>query len=326
VPSYDLTPCPVCTSNDADQIASVDEVRAEVEMLWEFHQQRLRAGTPRRALTDRVTFSQHPPLRLARCRRCSLIYRNPRERAVELVETYAAEMPDEATLRTLHDNQRRAYRAQVRRLERAHGRRGAGLEVGSYVGAFLGAARDAGWAFEGLDVNERAAAFACRMGFRVTVGELDDITGRRFDVIAIWNTFEQLPDPRAAAVSARRLLNTGGTLALRVPSGEAYATISRSLRGPLAPVARAVLAHNNLLGFPYRHGFAARSLTRLLTDAGFADIRFYGDALVPVADRWTRAWARVEERVVKTVLRGAARSSRLGRRYSPWIEAYARAR
>ena len=295
-------------------------------MLWEFHQRRLRPGTPERALADRVTFSQHPPLRLARCHQCSLIYRNPRERAIELIETYAAEMPDEATLRTLHDNQRRAYRAQVQRLERAHGRRGAGLEVGSYVGAFLGAACDAGWTFEGLDVNEHAAAFACRMGFRVTVGELDDITRRRFDVIAIWNTFEQLPDPRAAAASARQLLNTGGTLALRVPSGEAYAGIRRSLRGPLAPVARTVLAHNNLLGFPYRHGFAARSLARLLTDAGFGDIRFHGDALVPVGDRWTRRWARVEERVVKTLLRGAARSSRFGRRYSPWIEAYARAR
>src|SRR5688572_27728338 len=228
LPSYDLTPCPVCTSSDAEQIASADDVRAEMEMLWEFHQRRLRPGTPRRALTDRVTFSQHPPLRLAQCRRCSLIYRNPRERAVELVETYAAEMPDEATLRTLHGNQRRAYRAQVRRLQQAHGRRGAGLEVGSYVGAFLGAARDAGWTFEGLDVNERAAAFACRMGFRVTVGELDDITGRRFDVVAIWNTFEQLPDPRAAAVTARHLLNPGGTLALRVPNGEAYATIRRA--------------------------------------------------------------------------------------------------
>jgi hypothetical protein len=87
-----------------------------------------------------------------------------------------------------------------------------------------------------------------------------------------------------------------------------------------------VLAHNNLLGFPYRHGFTTRSLARLLTDAGFGDVRFHGDVLVPVADHWTRLWARAEERVVKMLLRGAARSGRLGGRYSPWIEAYARAR
>ena len=326
MPSYDLTACPVCTSRDAEQIASAEEARAEMEMLWEFHQRRLRPDTPARSLADRVAFSQRPPLRLARCRECTLIYRNPRERAVQLVETYEGEEPDEATLRTLHENQRRAYRAQVRRLEREHGRRGAGLEVGSYVGAFLAAAREAGWTFEGLDVNDRAATFACRMGFRVTVGELADITGRRFDAVAIWNTFEQLPDPRAAAASARTLLNTGGTLALRVPNGDAYAAGRRALRGPLASTARLVMAHNNLLGFPYRHGFTTGSLTRLLTDVGFGDVRFHGDALVPIADRWTRRWARVEERVVKTVLRGTARSSRLGRRFSPWLEAYARAR
>ena len=326
MPSYDLTSCPVCTSNDAREIAGADDVRAEIEMLWEFHQRRLRPGTPPRALADRVTFSQDPPLRLAQCHQCSLVYRNPRERAVELVETYATEMPDDATLRALHETQRRAYRAQARRLERAHRRRGPGLEVGSYVGAFLAAARDLGWTFEGLDINAHAAAFACRMGFRVTVGELDDLAGRRFDAIAIWNTFEQLPDPRAAAVSARRLLNTGGMLALRVPNGQAYATLRRSMTGPFAAVARSILAHDNLLAFPYRHGFTIPSLTRLLNDAGFGDIRFHGDALVPIADRWTRSWARVEEQVVKSLLRGAVRSSRLLGRYSPWLEAYARAR
>lgn len=324
--SYDLTACPVCASSDAEQIASAEDARAEMEELWEFHQRRLRPATPPRALADRVTFSHDPPLRLARCRQCSLVYRNPRERAEELVDTYAGEMPDDATLRTLHENQRRAYRAQVRRLERAHGRRGPGLEVGSYVGAFLAAARDAGWTFEGLDINARAASFACRMGFRVTVGELENVTGRRFDAVAIWNTFEQLPDPRTAAVAARRLLNTGGTLAIRVPNGEAYATLRGALRGPFASIARAILVHNNLLTFPYRHGFTTGSLTRLLTDAGFGDVRFHGDTLVPIGDRWTRPWARMEEQVVKALLRGAVRSSRLGQRYSPWIEAYARAR
>ncbi|MGQ0714378.1 MAG: methyltransferase domain-containing protein [Gemmatimonadaceae bacterium] len=325
MPSYHLSPCPVCASNDADQLASADDMRAEMEMLWEFHQRRLSPHTPPRALADRVAFSQAPPLRLARCRECTLIYRNPRERAEDLVDTYAGEMPDDATLRTLHENQRRAYRGQVERLQRELGRRGPGLEVGSYVGAFLAAARAAGWTFEGVDVNERAAAFARAMGFRVTVGELDDIVGRRFDTVAIWNCFEQLPDPRAAARTARALINDGGVIAIRVPNGDAYVSMRRALRGRFAVAARAGLAHNNLLGFPYRHGFTRSSLTRLLTDAGFGTVRFHGDVLVPIADRWTRPWARAEELVVKVLLHAAARSVRLGGRYSPWIEAYARA-
>jgi SAM-dependent methyltransferase len=300
-------------------------MRAELEELWEFHQRRLDPRIPHRALADRVTFSQDPPLRLAQCRECTLIYRNPRESAVALVETYADEAPDETTLRSLHETQRTSYRDQVHRLERELGYRGSGLEVGSYVGAFLAAARDAGWTFEGVDINERSAEFARSLGFKVTVGEMSALSARSFDAVAIWNTFEQLPDPRAAAVCARQLLTVGGVLAIRVPNGAAYMALRRHLRGSIAPVARAVLAQNNLLSFPYRHGFTAGSLVRLLESTGFGQVRFYGDALVPLSDRWTKGWARAEERLTKSLLRVLALNNRLGRKLSPWIEAYARA-
>ena len=49
--------------------------------------------------------------------------------------------------------------------------------------------------------------------------------------------------------------------------------------------ARAVLAQNNLLTFPYRWGFTPQSLTRLLSETGFSVRRIRGDVLVPVADR-----------------------------------------
>ena len=49
--------------------------------------------------------------------------------------------------------------------------------------------------------------------------------------------------------------------------------------------AAALLAHNNLLGFPYRHGFTVAALTRLLESLGFEIVSTYGDTLVPIADR-----------------------------------------
>jgi hypothetical protein len=81
-----------------------------------------------------------------------------------------------------------------------------------------------------------------------------------------------------------------------------------------------LLAHNNLLGFPYRHGFTPRSLSRLLADAGFRTIAVVGDTLATIADRWTRPWAAVEERVVKSTLRATSRIAP-----APWFELYARA-
>ena len=84
--------------------------------------------------------------------------------------------------------------------------------------------------------------------------------------------------------------------------------------------ARAALAHNNLLGFPYRTGYTVQSLAWLLASEGFEIAFVLGDTLVPVADRWTRPWARWEERVVKRILRLAASGAG-----APWIEIYARA-
>jgi 2-polyprenyl-3-methyl-5-hydroxy-6-metoxy-1,4-benzoquinol methylase len=322
--AYELSGCPVCQTTDASELAGPETVREEMESLWAFHTRRLAGATPPEHLVDRVAFSQRPPLRVVRCEHCGLVYRNPRERAFELGETYAGEAPDEAALEALFETQKRSYAAQVRRLTRRFGRKGSGLEVGSYVGGFLAAARDEGWQFEGLDVNEHAVRFARGRGFSATVGDLDAFDDdRRFDVVAIWNCFDQLPDPRAAAHAARARLEENGMLALRVPNGGFYAAVRQALDGPLAGAARALLAHNNLLGFPYRHGFTPDSLGLLLDKTGFRVAHVHGDALVPIADEWTRPWAAVEERALKAILRaiGSVSADR-----APWFEVYARPR
>jgi SAM-dependent methyltransferase len=324
--SYELARCAVCASANARELASADEMHVEVEALWAFHSRRLRPNIPPDHLMDRVAFSQHPPLRLVRCRDCGLVYRNPVERATELTEIYMDTGPTTEVMRALHETQRAAYAAQARRLTSIFGRRGSGLEVGSYVGAFLAAARDAGWRFAGVDVNPCANEFTRSLGFQVHDGAIESLEPeRRADVVAIWNCLDQLADPAAAIRSARSHVASGGMLAVRVPNGACYAAMRPLLTTALAPVAREWLAQNNLLGFPYRFGFTPRSLSRLVERLGFRVERIVGDVLVPIADRWTRRWAAVEERLVKRAMLVAARSSRGERALAPWIEIYARA-
>jgi SAM-dependent methyltransferase len=304
-------------------------MRAEVEALWAFHTMRLRAQTPPKHLTDRVAFSQRAPIRLVECSVCGLVYRNPVERAREVDETYADDELPREVLAALHATQLGAYRAQARRLTReAGGRVGRGLEVGSYVGGFLAAARELGWQLEGVDVNEAASAYARSLGLRVTVGTIEALAGdaslhERFAAVAFWNCFDQLVDPRSAAVAARRLLAPSGILAIRVPNGGFYARVRPLLSTVAAPAARLLLAHNNLLTFPYRFGFSPSSIQRLLDQCGFRVDRIVGDVLVPIADCWTRPWAALEERIVKGLMTPVARTNgRVG--LAPWIEVYAR--
>lgn len=196
-----------------------------------------------------------------------------------------------------------------------------GLEVGSYVGGFLAAARDEGWAFEGVDVSAGAAAFATRNGFIVTLGEIARVaTSAPFDAVAIWNTFEQLYDSRSAVASARRLLRRGGVFVVRIPNGRFYNRWRTRLDGSLAAIAERLLAHNNLLSFPYRQGFTPNSLRRLLRDGGFEVVRVFGDTLAPIADEWTTPFGAAEERAVKRVERLLQHGW-----HAPWVEAYARA-
>jgi 2-polyprenyl-3-methyl-5-hydroxy-6-metoxy-1,4-benzoquinol methylase len=322
-PAYELTPCAACGSPDGREIAGVEDLRREVEMLWEFHGRRLRAETPPSRLVDRVAFSERPPIRLVACARCGLVYRNPIERAHELQETYTASAPSEDALRALHKRQRPAFRVQARRMRRILGRRGQALEVGSYVGAFLSAAHAEGLDVEGLDPNARVNRFTRSLGHRVHDGVLDTFgPGRAFDAVAIWNTFDQLPSPRAAAHSARGLLRAGGVLAVRVPNGELYAALRAALlKRSTAAAARLALAHSNLLTFPYRYGFNPRALGILLGSVGFEVLYVRGDVLVPLADEWTRPWARVEDWFVRHALAPVAR---LAPRWAPWVEVWAR--
>ena len=60
---------------------------------------------------------------------------------------------------------------------------------------------------------------------------------------------------------------------------------------------------------------------KLLGETGFRVEHVRGDVLVPIADEWTRPWARREEAVVKRLTGTVVRRRP---RWAPWIEVYAR--
>jgi 2-polyprenyl-3-methyl-5-hydroxy-6-metoxy-1,4-benzoquinol methylase len=312
--TYELAACPVCRSQDARTLATRDEIRRELEALWQFHLRRLLTGAPIDQLFDRAIFSQQPPLQVMRCSRCGTVFRNPREREDEIVETYQQEAPSETALASLFTQQQEFYRPRAARLTRLAGGVGDVLEVGSYVGGFLRAAAEQGWHARGIDANEHATAFARAQGSDVEACALDHfMTSQRFKAIALWNCFEQLPDPHDAIARATELLQPRGLLALRVPNGACYAALRKGGAGT-----RALLAWNNLASFPYRHGFTPGSLARLLGEHGYRIVARSGDALVSIAGEYTRGWARREERVIK------AGTKLLPGRLAPWLEVYAR--
>lgn len=317
--SYEiLYACPACGGRSLETVADSTSVQRQVEALWSFHTRRVRGDTPPYRLVDRSAFSQRPPLAIVACTACGTLVRNPREDADTLRDVYADDDPDAATVDALLTAQRPAYAAQAARLSDVLGRSGTVLEVGCYTGGFLDAAQARGWTAHGLDVNAAAVERAQERGLTATVGDIREVDDtRRYDAVVFWNVFEQIDEPAAALAAAHARLTDRGVLAVRVPNGAFYrrlVNLPAFLRAP----AGAVLAWNNLLGFPYRHGFTVTAIEMLLAHEGLRTARVHGDALVRVSDTYTRGWARLEEAALKTVLRHA-----LPHHAAPWLEVYA---
>jgi SAM-dependent methyltransferase len=188
------------------------------------------------------------------------------------------------------------------------------------VGGFLHAGREAGLDVLGLDPSEQLTRLCTSEGLRVARSTLDAIEigpdDAGFDAVAIWNTFDQLPDPVAALMAVNRLLRPGGLLVLRVPNGECFQRWIARRRPPLR-----ALGWNNLLGFPYLHGYGVRSLECLLPPENWCREAVLGDVLGDLADASYARWARIEERALKRHLKRRVRRDPRG---APWLDVFYR--
>lgn len=325
--------CAVCGGSEMATVATSEEIAAQQAYLLYFHKRRLRKGAPAEALEERACFTQDYATRVARCLTCDLILRDPRPTDRAIATLYAGDTYGRDRLEELFAAQAALYRQKARRLAKWLKPGARVVEVGSFVGGFLAAGQSRGWEMLGVDPGEEVARFARDKGLNVSELTLDrlDLPAESLDCIAIWNTFDQLPDPSPILSAARRLLRPGGILALRVPNGECFAAASQALRltrhtllAPVATFILASLAWNNLLAFPYLYGYSIGTLDRLLGNHGFVRRQVWPDTLVILSDRDTVPWAAREERAIKAFLRVLARTQRLFSRrrlsLAPWLD------
>lgn len=333
----EVVPCTVCEGDQFSVICSAHEVEVHQEYLRRFHLRRLRPNTPRTALVDRADFTQDYPTDIMRCCQCGLLFRNPRPTPEAVQRMYSQDEYGRERLELMYESQVELYRPKARMLARRIPPNPRALEVGSFVGGFLAAGRERGWEMLGVDPGEEVTDFCRERGLWVFQGTLEDapVEEGSLDAVAIWNTFDQLPDPLPTLNAASRMLRRGGALALRIPNGECFrwgAHWIHRLREkrwgsrPLLSSLLAFMAWNNLLAFPYLHGYSVCTLDRLLAPYGLARDAVHTDTLTRLADDQNRWWSVWEERGVKWVSRWAARIEALSPRspytLSPWLDVY----
>ena len=261
--------CPVC---DAALRVLCDEsaVRQQRHDAFAFHRRRLERRS-RAELNERALFTQDDAVPLLDCPGCGLVSRWQIPDAAAMRETYAQDTYPEDRLVEMLAAQVSLFRRKVPVLRHLLGRPRRILEIGSFVGGFLDVAHTVGWDAIGVDPGEQLVEWCRERGRRVYAGTLEEFAAQHsvmaVDCLAIWNTFDQLPDPRPTLALAARFLTKGGVLAIRVPHGDGYrALLAR--REAASPITErfwtACLAWNNLLSFPHLYGYGLASLDRLV--------------------------------------------------------------
>ena len=323
--------CLVCGSR-TQILCDTDDVRAQRALALRFHERRLERRR-RAELSERALFTQDEVVPLVACERCGLVSRWPTPDRDAVRRTYADDAYPEDRLVEMLATQRSVYRRKIPVLRRLLGRPRRVLEVGSFVGGFLDVARSVGWDAIGLDPGRQLAAWCRERGHRVYECTLEEFAAQHgepsVDCIAIFNTFDQLVDPRTPLALAARLLPRGGVLALRIPHGLCFrALLARRRRASRVsrPLWEACLAWNNLLGFPHLRGYGLASLDRLVAGFGFRRVVTQGDVLDVLSGRATAGWARAEEQLVKQMqvawIRRQARDPAAPLGAAPWLDVY----
>jgi SAM-dependent methyltransferase len=192
--------------------------------------------------------------RVVQCRRCGLLYQNPRPANIgpfyegdygpfqAAQRCFAAQPAADAVAEPEAATERDtaalgAARAYERLLQQAvPGPPGRLLDVGCATGDFVLLLASRGWQVAGNDLSAAAVAQARRRlaaypGAELHNGPLSDapFAAASFDVVTIWHTIEHLPDPRVTLCEVWHLLRPGGTLLIQTP---AWLSLESRLWGP----------------------------------------------------------------------------------------------
>ena len=261
---------------------------------------------------DLTRFMHGGPARLLGCERCGALLRDERETA-----QYESDPYDSALMRHLYPRYLRAFEEKRSQYQPLLGNRAEILEVGSHLGAFREASENWGWRPTGLDIGQSTSRFARQQGGSVKRVALEDYSPRsRPGAIFIWNCFEQLDGPSAALKSSRELLGRHGLLIIRVPNANCYLRQRNQLGGSGRTLK--MLGYNNLLGFPYLHGYKQATLEGLLRAHGFEPVSAHSSSLL------TPPYPHISRRLRAEWHEARRQGERSPANDSPWLELISR--
>lgn len=217
------------------------------------------------------------PLRTVMCRRCGLVWINPRPSIADMDAYYATEYRADYT-----GNATPPLRKIVRGMLGAHARRRAlrpllgeaphkgapyerkVLDVGCGAGEFVYLLRREQFDASGVEPGREYADFARRvLGIPIQTATVDTaiVAPGSQDVVTMFHALEHVPDPKRVIATVRGWLTKGGMLVVEVPNVEST-----------------VQAPSHRFHYAHLHHFTGATLGALGEAAGLRVVRTYHSA------------------------------------------------
>jgi 2-polyprenyl-3-methyl-5-hydroxy-6-metoxy-1,4-benzoquinol methylase len=251
---------------------------------------------------DGVVVAVKFDLRVVRCRRCSLVYTNPRPPLDVIWGRYSPQyfereyLPSWGLSADVFDSDA-LYRRHLPLLEKLRRYRQTNwlLDVGAGAGLFLHAAQRDGWQVQGVEIASSGIEFArSRLGLDVLQGSITKVAlpDQRYDVVTLQETIEHLLDPFADLKEILRVLRPDGVLSITTPN-------FNSLAHKLIGREWSVLSPGEHLFY-----FTPQTLTAMLERAGFIHISVHTDGALGPDNVHTRTFrVRLAQRLVRRLNR-----------------------
>lgn len=226
---------------------------------------------------DTAPLTQVDGFHIVRCKRCGLLYVNPRYREDVLQEIYTETYYDhDGIVNGLEffgydnyvadeENIKITFARRLKTIER-HVSTGRLLDIGCATGFFLALAREKGWEVVGTEVSQFGARYGKeKLGLDVRLGTLKDLNfdAGAFDVVTLWDVIEHVTDPIAELQEIQRILCDGGLLSIITP--DAGSLVARLL-GRRWEEYRRVREHV--------YFFSRRTIAEMLRRVGFDVLKF----------------------------------------------------
>lgn len=164
---------------------------------------------------------------IVKCRKCGLVYRNPRPTQKEIDNWYEQDfhLTEYKTLYGVEYTQDRKNISKIARQRmkviNSLAKPGRILDVGCAAGFFLEVARSQGWEPYGVEISPYIAKFAQeQMKLNVLVGELHQAKYEKdvFTTTTIWYVLEHTQNPLGILKEMTRVTKRGGIVAVSCPN------------------------------------------------------------------------------------------------------------